>query len=145
MSIDPSTERFEVTLTVDAGDIDELGHVNNVVYLRWVQEAATAHWRARTTDEQQAEIIWVVVRHEIDYKHPAMPGDGLTVRTWVGTASVSTFERHTEIVRTSDQRVLAQARTLWCPIRIATGRPTRVDPEIRRRFSVPEDRLRTDR
>ena len=138
MSIDPSTERFEVPISVDPSDIDELGHVNNVVYLRWVQEAAISHWRARTTDEQQSEIIWVVVRHEIDYKHPAMPGDQLIARTWVGVATVSTFERHTEIVRASDQRLLAQARTLWVPMRIDSGRPTRVDPEIRRRFSVPD-------
>ena len=136
MSIDPSTERFELPISVNPTDIDELGHVNNVVYLRWVQEAATAHWRSRATQEQKSEIIWVVVRHEIDYKHPALSGDEVVVRTWVGTATVSTFERHTEIVRARDQRLLARARTLWCPIKIETGRPTRVDPEIRKRFSV---------
>jgi acyl-CoA thioester hydrolase len=134
---DPSTERFELAIPVEAPDIDELGHVNNVVYLRWVQEAAVAHWRAAATAAQQADVAWVVVRHEIDYKHGARLGDGVIARTWVGTATAHTFERHTEILRGRDRRLLARARTLWCPIDIRSGRPTRVGSDIRDRFSVP--------
>jgi len=137
MQIDPSTERFELAITVDAEDIDELGHVNNVVYVRWVQEVAVAHWRAAATSLQQGAVAWVVVRHEIDYKHPARPGDQITARTWVGTADARTFERHTEILRGGDRRLLASARTLWCPIDIRSGKPTRVGSDIRERFSVP--------
>lgn len=136
MSTEPSSERFELPITVEPADIDELGHVNNVVYVRWVQEIATAHWRAAATPEQQAEIIWVVLRHEIDYKSSAMPGDELTACTWVGAAAELQFERFTEIVRRRDGRVLASARTLWCPIRTRTGRPARVDQDIRKRFST---------
>jgi acyl-CoA thioester hydrolase len=130
-------ERFELPITVEAQDIDELGHVNNVVYLRWVQDAAVAHWRATATAEQQAKLVWVVVRHEIDYKHAARLGDAIIACTWVGTATAQTFERHTEILRARDRRLLARARTLWCPIDIHTGRPTRVEPDVRERFSVP--------
>jgi acyl-CoA thioester hydrolase len=129
-------ERFELPIAVRPEDIDELGHVNNVVYLRWVQELAVAHWTAAATAEQQATLAWVAVRHEIDYKRPAMPGDVLVGRTWVGEADARTFERHSEIVRVADGRLLAKARTLWCPIARATGKPTAVDPAVRARFSV---------
>ena len=137
MEIDPSTERYELSISVEPTDIDVLGHVNNVVYLRWVQDAAVAHWRAAATPGQQETIAWVVVRHEIDYKHPARSGETLIARTWVGTATVNTFERHTEILRASDHRLLARARTLWCPIDMRSGRPTRVGADVRERFSVP--------
>ncbi|MEK6612591.1 MAG: thioesterase family protein [Gemmatimonadota bacterium] len=130
-------EHFDLPLSVAPGDIDDLGHVNNVVYLHWVQDAAIAHWSAAATAEQQAEVAWVAIRHEIDYKHPAMPGDAIIARTWVGTADSHRFERHTEILRATDDKVLARARTLWCPINRATGRLTRVSDEVRARFSVP--------
>jgi acyl-CoA thioester hydrolase len=130
--------RFELAIHVEKEDIDALGHVNNVVYVRWVQDAAVAHWRSAATAEQQADLVWVVLRHEIDYKHAARLGDEIVARTWVGTASKLSFERHTEILRKSDGRLLAQARTLWCPIDVRSGRPKNVGPDVRERFSVPE-------
>jgi acyl-CoA thioester hydrolase len=130
-------ERFELAIPVQPQDIDELGHVNNVVYLRWVQDVAVAHWRSAATPAQQAEVVWVVVRHEIDYKHPARRDDGIVARTWVGTANRHTFERHTEILRATDRRLLARARTLWCPIDPVSGRPKRVSDGVRARFSTP--------
>ncbi len=137
MDLDPATEHFELAFQVEGSDIDVLGHVNNVVYLRWVQDVAVAHWRATATPEQQARVTWVVVRHEIDYKHAARSGDAIIARTWVGIATAQTFERHTEILRAQDRRLLARARTWWCPIDMRTGRPVRVGPDIRERFSVP--------
>jgi acyl-CoA thioester hydrolase len=138
MTIDPAIERFVVPITVGPDDIDELGHVNNVVYVRWVQEIATAHWQAAATPEQQADMAWVVVRHEIDYKHPGFLGERLLGRTWVGGAVARTFERNTEILREQDERLLARARTLWCPISRATGRVITVSDAVRDRFSVPD-------
>ena len=130
-------ERFALTLRVQPADIDELGHVNNLVYLRWVQEAAIAHWTARTTPEQRAVLTWVVVRHEIDYRRPALPGDAIIARTRVGSASRHTFERLTEILRASDTTVLANARTLWVPLDPTSGRVIHVGNALRERFSVP--------
>ncbi|MFP5354464.1 MAG: acyl-CoA thioesterase [Gemmatimonadota bacterium] len=128
-------ERFELRMEITPADIDELGHVNNVVYLRWVQDAATAHWRAAATAEQQEAVAWVALRHEIDYKHPAMPGDTIVASTWVGSADSVRFERFVEILRANDRKLLARARTLWCPINRATGRVTRVGDDVRRVFS----------
>ena len=117
-------------------DIDEQNHVNNTVYLRWVQEVATAHWQAIASSEAQGEIAWVVLRHEIDYKAPASLGDEIVLRTWVGKATRLTFERFTEILRRSDGQLLSKARTLWCPINAQTGRPVRLRLEVREKFSI---------
>ena len=136
MQSSPAVERYEIEVTIEPGDIDQLGHVNNVVYLRWVQDAAVAHWSAAATPAQQAAIAWVVVRHEIDYKRAAMPGDAIIARTWVGKAAPRAYERFTDILRAGDGKLLAHARTLWCPIDIGTGRPIRVGPDVRERFST---------
>ena len=135
----PATEpeRFTLDIPVAPADIDANGHVNNVVYVRWVQDAATAHWLARTSAAEQAAITWVVVRHEIDYRRAALPGDRIRATTWVGPASRHTYERNTELRRDADGAVLAQARTLWCPLDPATGRPCRLEPGLRARFSTP--------
>jgi len=131
-----SSARFEMIIPVLPGDIDEQNHVNNTVYLRWVQDVATAHWRAVAGPKAQETIGWVVLRHEIDYKGPATLGDELVLRTWVGKATRLTFERFTEICRNRDGRLLSEARTLWCPIDAQTGRPIRVSAEVRSQFST---------
>jgi acyl-CoA thioester hydrolase len=131
-----SSARFEMIISVLPGDIDEQNHVNNTVYLRWVQDVATAHWRAVASAKAQETIGWVVLRHEIDYKGPATLGDEMMLRTWVGKATRLTFERFTEIRRNRDGRLLSEARTLWCPIDAQTGRPVRVSEEVRSRFST---------
>ena len=125
-----------MTVSVVPGDIDEQNHVNNTVYLRWVQEVAAAHWQTIASSKAQESIGWVVLRHEIDYKAPACLGDAVVLRTWVGKASRLTFERFTEIRRNSDGQLLSTARTLWCPISAQTGRPVRVPPEVREQFSI---------
>ena len=125
-----------MTVSVLTDDIDEQNHVNNTVYLRWVQEVATTHWRAIANAEAQETIGWVVLRHEIDYKTSATLGDQIVLRTWVGKATRLTFERFTEIRRNSDDQLLSKARTLWCPINTRTGRPARVPAEVRAQFST---------
>jgi acyl-CoA thioester hydrolase len=127
---------FELLVSVVASDIDEQNHVNNTVYVRWVQDVATAHWRALASAEAQKTINWVVLRHEIDYNAPANLGDEIVLRTWVGEATRLRFERFTEIRRKGDSQVLSKARTVWCPVNAQTGRPSRVPAEVRRKFST---------
>jgi acyl-CoA thioester hydrolase len=131
-----STTPFEISVAVMPADIDEQNHVNNTVYLRWVQEVATVHWQAIASSEAQRDIGWLVLRHEIDYKAPACLGDEIVLRTWVGKATRLTFERFTEILRRSNGQLLSKARTLWCPINAQTGRPVRVPLEVREQFSI---------
>jgi acyl-CoA thioester hydrolase len=127
---------FEMVVCVLPEDIDEQNHVNNTVYLRWVQEVATAHWCAVAPADAQQNIGWVVLRHEIDYKTPACLGDDIVLRTWVGKSARLRFERFTEIRRRGDDQLLSNARTLWCPINTQTARPTRVPAEVRQQFSI---------
>jgi len=129
-------EMFQLVVVVEDTDIDALGHVNNVVYLRWVQDVAAAHWRYLAPEEEQAGLVWVVTRHEIDYRSAAVLGDEVAVRTWVGEAEGLRFDRHTEVLRKADGKLLARARTVWCPIDAATGRPRRVSPTVRELFST---------
>lgn len=126
----------EQTLAVRADDLDAQAHVNNVVYVRWVQDVATAHWEALTTPAIRAEVGWVLLRHEIDYRRAAVLGDEVVVRTEVGHLEGLTFERHTEIRRRRDGELLARSRTLWCPVDPRSGRPRRVNAELRALFSV---------
>ena len=127
---------FEIPLAPRPEDIDALGHVNNIVYVRWIQDVAAAHWRAITSPEQRAELAWVVVRHEIDYKVAARLGDRLVGRTFIGETSAVTCIRHTEIAYPGDARTLVEARTKWCSVDPATGRPKRIPEPIRTRFAT---------
>ncbi len=133
-----SSGAFELAIAVLPEDIDEMGHVNNVTYLRWVQDAAAAHWYAVAPAADRAKTGWIVLHHDIDYKHAAYSGDEIVARTWVGNASRVRFERHTEILRRRDRTLLAVARSLWCPIDMETKRPVNVSAEVRGRFSRPE-------
>jgi acyl-CoA thioester hydrolase len=131
-----SNRTYEMPARVQPADVDGLDHVNNVVYLRWVQDVAIAHWRAIAPAEDQANLIWMVHRHEIDYLSPALPDDELILHTRVGEAVGLRFERLTEILRAGDRKLLAKARTLWVPIDPKTGRPKRVSAAVRDLFST---------
>jgi acyl-CoA thioester hydrolase len=129
-------QAFEIIVPVQPADIDRQKHVNNTVYLRWVQDVATAHWDARAPAAVRETIGWVVLRHEIDYKMPAGLGDEIVLRTWVGHATRVTFERFTEMRRRSDGEFVAKARTLWVPVTTTSGKPMRVPTEVRALFST---------
>ena len=109
----PSATPFTLTRRVADEDIDGQGHVNNVSYLKFAQDAAVAHWRAAAPADVQAAVTWVVRRHEIDYLKPGFAGDELLIRTWVGEPAGATWERFTEVARAADGQVLVKARTVW--------------------------------
>lgn len=127
---------YEVEIDVEESDIDLLGHVNNTVYLRWVQDSATAHWNVIASEEEKSSLLWVVVRHEIDYKRPALLGDRIVAKTWVGGLNRRYFERFTEIRRISDNKLLASALTLWCPVDPKSMKPVRTSDDIKAKFST---------
>jgi len=125
---------FAQTLEPTDADFDENGHVNNVVYVRWVQDMATAHWRSRAAAEDQGRWGWVVLRHEIDYRRPLLPGEIASARTWVGARSGPRFIRYVRIDG-PDGEVCAQAVSEWCLIDGVTRRPTRVPDALVEAFS----------
>jgi len=121
---------FEMELTAEPEHIDELGHVNNAVWVQWIQQVAVAHWYSVADPEHNDAYFWVVVRHEIDYLRAAVEGDVVTGRTWVGEAPKGArFNRHMEFVG-ADGKVLVRANTQWAIIDKAAGRPIRVPPEV---------------
>jgi len=124
--------KFSHSFRVAAEDIDEQGHVNNVAYLKWIQDVAVAHWRHTASEEQLDKYSWITVRHEIDYKKQAFESEEITATTWVGEWSKVTCERFTEIHRGND--LLVKSRTVWCMIDRETARPARITPELIERF-----------
>ena len=125
---------FEHAFVVSPKDIDQLGHVNNVVYLRYAQDAAVAHWHAAVNREHREQLVWVVRRHEIDYLKPAMEHEELVARTWIGEASGATMDRFIEIRRARDGEILASVRSVWVALDAKTLRPRRVTAELRSLF-----------
>lgn len=126
----PERPVFEMAFTALPEHIDILGHVNNTVWIQWMERVATAHWEAAAAAEHQQAYFWVVVRHEVDYLRPAHEGDRVTVRTWVGEAPQGAkFGRHMEFLG-NDGRPCVRALTQWAIIDKAAGRPVRVPPDV---------------
>lgn len=121
---------FEMAFTALSEHIDELGHVNNAVWVHWIQDIAVAHWRSVARPEHDQAYFWVVVRHEIDYLRAAHEGDVLRARTWVGEAPRGArFDRFVEFAG-ADGKAAVRARTVWAIIDRESGRPVRVPNEV---------------
>ena len=125
---------YEMPIEVTGEHADAPGHhVNNVVYVQWVQQVAIAHWTSAALPEQQAAVAWFVLRHEIDYLKEVFAGERLVARTHVGPSRGAKFERFVEILR-EDGTPVCRARSVWAAIDSRTGRPTRITEEMRAPF-----------
>src|SRR5882757_7844056 len=121
---------FTLTITATPADIDELGHVNNAVWVKWIQDIAVAHWEALAPAEHRAAYIWVVTRHEIDYRGNVAMGETVTGETWVAEPPKGArFDRHVRFTG-ADGEVKVEAVTTWALLDRATGRLLRVRPEL---------------
>ena len=121
---------FEHRIIAPTDAIDELGHVNNAVWVQWIQTIAVAHWHSVCDPAHHDAHFWVVVRHEIDYLRAAYEGDRIIGRTWVGEAPKGArFDRLVEFVG-PDGKTCVRARTSWAIIDRTSGRPIRVPPEV---------------
>ena len=123
----PSALAHKHTFVVAPGDIDEFGHANNVVWVRWVNEAAIAHSNAVGLSAERLiamDTIWVVRKHEIEYLSPAFVGQTLECLTWPATVRGATSLRR--CLFSVDGRVLARAETLWAMLHATNGKPRRV-------------------
>jgi acyl-CoA thioester hydrolase len=123
-------QRFTRQITATPEDIDELGHVNNAVWVRWIQDMATSHWDAVATPEHRERFFWVVTRHEIDYRGNVAPGESVTAETWVdGLPRGARIDRLVRFTG-SDGRVKVEAKTTWAIVDRGTGRILRVPAEV---------------
>ena len=121
---------FELIFTAAPEHIDELGHVNNAVWVQWMEQVAVAHWRSVADPMHQEDYFWVVVRHEIDYLRPAFEEERITARTWAGEKPQGAkYDRHMEFVG-EDGKARVRALSWWAIIDKALGRPIRVPAEV---------------
>lgn len=129
---------FSQTVVAQPGDIDELGHISNIVYVRWIQDIATAHWRAVARAEDIERFVWVVTRHEIDYSRATLEGETVTLATWVGTPKGARFDRFVEITG-ADGKLRASALTVWALVDAASRRALRIPAEVAAPFLMGSD------
>ena len=128
--------QFDIQVTADV--VDGNGHVNNVAYIQWLQDAAVRHAResgcmAATT---AAGASWVVRTHHIEYLAPAFAGDTLTVQTWVVNFQKVRSLRKYKIIRAADQTVVARAETDWVFVNAKTGRPLTIPDEVKNTLPI---------
>lgn len=122
--------RFTQRITARPEDIDVLGHVNNAVWVRWIQDVAVAHWDAVAPEAHRAAYIWVVTRHEIDYRGNVSAGETVTAETWVPEPPRGArFDRHMRFLG-DDGKVRVEAKTTWALLDRASGRLVRVPEEV---------------
>lgn len=126
---------FEYPITILPIDIDEQGHVNNISYLKWVQEVAIAHWTSVATKEMNEQYMWVVSRHEIDYLKQAFINNKLVAKTWVIEPDGAKSFRHVDIYDVETNTVIAKIKTTWYLLDFKTKRPRRIDANLINIFS----------
>ena len=119
---------FEIEMIVSEKDIDHLNHVNNVVYMQWVQDIATKHWNQLKDGHDTSNYVWVVIRHELDYSGQATLNDVIKIKTWVGETTGIKSIRHVAFYK--GERLLVKAKTFWCLVDAKTLRPRRITGEI---------------
>ena len=119
---------FEIRIPVTLKDIDDLNHVNNVVYVKWMDKVAFEHWTFLTKENPLPEYIWVVLRHEIDYEKQAFLGDEITVKTWVGETKGFKSERYMEFYK--NDILLVKAKTVWGMLDAKSYKPIRIRENV---------------
>lgn len=124
------SNRHALTFTAEPQHIDVMGHVNNAVWVQWMEAIATAHWEAVAPAAHQAAYAWVVTRHEIDYRGNIREGESVTAETFIPEGpSGAKFDRRVDF-RNAAGKVIVSARTTWAMIDRATGRILRVPAEV---------------
>jgi acyl-CoA thioester hydrolase len=130
-----TAEVFIQRFPVAAADIDELGHVNNIVYLRYAQDIAITHWRTRAPAEMLDAYVWVVTRHEVDYRAQLELGDDVEVRTYVDAAPRGpSWIRFVEVYKAGAEKPSASIKSNWVMLDAQTRRMKRVPLDLAQRF-----------
>lgn len=132
------THRFTRTFTAAPEHIDELGHVNNAVWVQWIQDLATAHWEHAAAAEHREAFFWVVIRHEIDYRGNIAEGASASGTTWIEGAPKGAKSVRAVEFKDAAGKPLVSARTTWAMLERATGRLARVRPHVLEPFQPPE-------
>lgn len=123
---------FHYPIGIHPGDIDHMGHVNNSVYLQWVQEAVIRFWETVAPPEAVARHLWVALAHDIKYRRPAFLDDRV-VADVVAEGVAGTKAVFTTLIMRGEE-VLAEVKSTWCCLDSASRRPARLARDIVARF-----------
>ena len=134
----PLSSTYAKTITVPASAIDENGHVNNVIYVQWMQDIAVEHYTAigGIAPTQHLGATWVARSHLVEYLVPAFAGDEIEIRTWIENLRKVRSLRKYQFVRKADGKLLVQGETDWVFVDAGTGRPRAIPDEIKSRFTL---------
>ncbi len=135
---------FQRTRTIKPEHIDELGHVNNQVWMDFVVRLSNAH--AKDTGSSLEELramgaLWIVRKHEIDYHAPGFAGEELLEETWLSELRGARSIRRTRFTRIQDQQILVEGCTVWAYVDAETHRPKRIPKELIKsyeRYLIPD-------
>jgi acyl-CoA thioester hydrolase len=127
-----ATTFHEYPIAITPDDIDHMGHVNNAVYLKWVQAAVVSYWERVAPPEAVARHLWVALKHEITYRRPAFLDDGVIAEVVAESAQGARAFFSTLIKR--GEEVLAEVKSSWCCLDAATKRPARLAKDVIDRF-----------
>ena len=116
-------------------DIDHMGHVNNSVYLKWVQDAVVDYWQSIAPPEAVASHLWVALKHEISYLKPTFPQDSVVAEVIAEKMEGARAYFTTIVVRGSE--VISEVKSIWCCLDAASLRPARLAREVASRFLPP--------
>ncbi len=123
---------YEYPVNIVSDDIDFMGHVNNAVYLKWVQAAVIDYWQRVAPPEAVAQHLWVALKHEISYRRPAFLEDGIIAEVIAESAQgARTF--FSTLFKRGDE-VLAEVKSSWCCLDAVTKRPARLAKDVLARF-----------
>ena len=121
---------FTLQLTATPDSIDELGHVNNAVWVQWIQQVATGHWDAAAPQSHKDAYVWVVVRHEIDYRGNIAQGESVDAVTFLPEGPTGArFDRRVDFTNAAG-KIIVSAKTTWALIDRASGRLMRVPKDV---------------
>lgn len=124
------SNRHALTFTAGPEHIDELGHVNNTIWLQWVQDIATSHWAAVASEAHKAAYVWVVTRHEIDYRGNIALGESVLAETFIPEPPTGArFDRRVDFTNAGG-KVIVSARTTWAIIDRTSSRILRVPKDV---------------
>lgn len=127
-------QTHEKLITVTQDDLDHLNHVNNVRYVQWVQDIAEEHWTSKITPEIASTYFWVLLKHSIEYKHPALLGDVIVLKTFILKSEGVTSLRKVEMYHQESGKLLVASETKWCFMSKSHLKPARITPEINALF-----------
>lgn len=132
----PISSAYTKTITIPESAIDENGHVNNVVYVQWMQDIAVEHYASiGGVDAQGADATWVVREHRIEYLLPAFAGEEIEIKTWIENIRRVRSLRKYEFTRKSDGKVLVRGETDWVFVDVKTGSPRAIPNEVTNVFT----------